>query len=119
MEFLDTQYFKLCQEAKELIISINSFYDRHVYKFLDTYNDYLYDLKKLYKLLNDKDSNSGIVLGKAVTLDEKISELLKEAIEDVKETKNIFWLSCVLLSTLDDYKKGLLDIWYKVYHKSL
>ena len=111
MEFLDTQYFKLCQEAKELIISINSFYDRHVYKFLDTYNDYLYDLKKLYKLLNDKDS-IGFLLGKATILDEKISELLKEAIEDVKETKNIFWLSCVLLSTLDDYKKGLLDILY-------
>lgn len=113
MEIPDTQYFKLCQEAIELIISINSFYDRHIYKFLDTYNDYLYDLKKLYKLLNDKDS-SGFVLGKAVTLDEKISELLKEVIEEVKETKNIFWLSCVLLSTLDDYKKGLQDILFKV-----
>ena len=115
METLDTQYFKLCQEAKELIISINSFYDRHVYKFLDVYNDYLYELKKIYKFLKDRDGSGFIVNAHTDNLNERLTEILKEAIEDTKETENIFWLSCVLLSTLDDYKKGLLDIYQKFF----
>ena len=115
MEILDTQYFKLCQEAKELILSINSFIDGHVNKFLDVYNDYLYDLKKIYKFLKDKDDSGFIVNAHTANLNERLTEILKEAIEDTKETKNIFWLSCVLLSTLDDYKKGLQDIYLKFF----
>ena len=112
MEILDTQYFQLCQEAMDLILSDNAVecnfteekqkeYEKNKQLFLEECNALIKSIRQLKsdvcKLYNDKID------------DTYYSEWVKEEIDRISfhSVKSTYRLADILYASLKEYKKEL------------